>query len=200
MGMGIAAAGWPSILLLLVSVGALAIIVERALVLRPRRVIPPGLLEEVLAEIARQGVSPALVQRLDQGTPLGRVLAAGLRNERHTREVMKEAIEESGRAVMVELEGRVGLLGTLASVSPLLGLLGTVVGMILLFQGGGSNSPETLAQGIAMALYNTAFGLVVAIPALIFYRLFRGRLERLGSDMEQQAIKLVEVLHGDRQP
>ncbi len=198
--MGIAAAGWPSILLLLVSVGALAIIVERALVLRPRRVIPPGLLEEVLAEIARQGVSPALVQRLDQGTPLGRVLAAGLRNERHTREVMKEAIEESGRAVMVELEGRVGLLGTLASVSPLLGLLGTVVGMILLFQGGGSNSPETLAQGIAMALYNTAFGLVVAIPALIFYRLFRGRLERLGSDMEQQAIKLVEVLHGDRQP
>ncbi|MBW8066213.1 MAG: MotA/TolQ/ExbB proton channel family protein [Ferrovum sp.] len=200
MDSGLMAAGWPSFLLLGVSVGALAIIVERFLVLRPKRVLPPGLLEEVLGEIGRSGVTPALVGRLSQGAPLARVLAAGLRNERHAREVMKEAIEEAGRAVVVDMDRAVGLLGTLATVSPLLGLLGTVLGLIVLFRGGASGDMSLLSQGIALALYNTAFGLIVAIPALIFYRFFRGRIERLSSDMEQQAIKLVEVLHGDRQP
>lgn len=193
-------AGWPSVLLLLVSVVALAIIVERWMVLRRSRVLPPDLLEGTLKALEQRERFPELVQRLSQGAPLARVLAAGLRNERHSREVMKEAIEEAGRAVVVELDQRVGLLGTLASVSPLLGLLGTVWGLITLFRGGAVNDPGRIAEGIAMALYNTAFGLMVAIPALIFYRLFRSRIERLASDMEQQAIKLVEVLHGDRQP
>lgn len=193
-------AGWPSVLLLLVSVVALAIIAERWMVLRRSRVLPPDLLESTLRALEQRERLPDLVRHLSQGSPLARVLAAGLRNERHSREVMKEAIEEAGRAVVVELDQRVGLLGTLASVSPLLGLLGTVWGLITLFRGGAVNDPSRIAEGIAMALYNTAFGLMVAIPALIFYRLFRGRIERLASDMEQQAIKLVEVLHGDRQP
>ncbi len=193
-------AGWPSLLLLLVSVVALAIILDRWFALMPRRVLPPGLLDDTLHQLKQPLRSQDLVQRLDEGAPLGRVLAAGLRNERHSREVMKEAIEEAGRAVVVELEQRVGLLGTLATVSPLLGLLGTVLGMITLFRGGAASDANLMAQGIAMALVNTALGLIVAIPALIFYRLFRGRIERLASDMEQQAIKLVEVLHGDRQP
>jgi Biopolymer transport proteins len=193
-------AGWPSGLLLLVSVVAVAIIVERSMFLRVSRVLPRGLLEQTLAALVQRERLPELVQRLDQGAPLARVFAAGLRNERHSREVMKEAIEEAGRAVVVELEQRVGLLGTLASVSPLLGLLGTVWGMITLFRGGAVNDMTRISEGIAVALYNTAFGLMVAIPALIFYRVFRGRIERLASDMEQQAIKLVEVLHGDRQP
>lgn len=190
--------GWPSLLLLLVSVVATAIILERWLALTPGRVLPVGLLEATLQAL-KAGDSVALQQRLADGSPLARVLAAAMRNERHSREVMKDAVEEAGRAVVVELEQRVGLLGTLASVSPLLGLLGTVLGMITLFRGGAVSDAALMSQGIAMALYNTAMGLMVAIPALIFYRLFRARIERLSSDMEQQAIKLVEILHGDRQ-
>lgn len=194
-------AGWPSVLLLATSVLGLAIILDRGMNLRTTRVLPPGLLDQVLTEVRHQGANPALIQRLEQGAPLGRIFAAGLRNENQSRETMKESIEEAGRAVMVELERSLSTLGTIASISPLLGLFGTVVGMIMLFghQSTAGINPADLAQGISYALYNTALGLVVAMPAMIFYRLFRARIDRLIVEMEQQAIKLVEVMHGDRQ-
>jgi len=198
----IEAAGWPSILLVIASIVGLAIIFERLVALRASRVLPPGLLKDVLARIRAQGISPQLVEKVETGSPLGRILAAGLRNERNSREAMKESIEEVGRAVLVDLERSLATLGTIASISPLLGLFGTVVGMIMLFgsQNPAGASPAELAQGISIALYNTAFGLVVAVPSMIFYRLFRSRIDRLVAEMEQQAIKLVEVLHGERLP
>ncbi|MDE2624334.1 MAG: MotA/TolQ/ExbB proton channel family protein [Betaproteobacteria bacterium] len=198
----IEAAGWPSILLVVASVVGLAVIFERLWALRYSRVLPRGLLSEVLTQVREQGISPQLVEQLEAGSPLGRIFSAGLRNERNSRETMKEAIEEAGRAVLLDLERSLSTLGTIASISPLLGLFGTVVGMILLFgsQSPGGSSPEALAQGISVALYNTAFGLVVAVPSMIFYRLFRARIDRMIVEMEQQAVKLVEVLHGDRQP
>ncbi len=198
----IEAAGWPSILLVIASIVGLAIIFERLLALRASRVLPPGLLNDVLAGVRDQGVSPQLIEKVEMGSSLGRILAAGLRNERNSREAMKESIEEAGRAVLVDLERSLSTLGTIASISPLLGLFGTVVGMIMLFgsQNPAGASPAELAQGISVALYNTAFGLVVAVPSMIFYRLFRSRIDRLVAEMEQQAIKLVEVLHGERLP
>ena len=198
----IEAAGWPSILLVIASIVGLAIIFERLLALRASRVLPPGLLNDVLAGVRDQGVSPQLIEKVEMGSSLGRILAAGLRNERNSREAMKESIEEAGRAVLVDLERSLSTLGTIASISPLLGLFGTVVGMIMLFgsQNPAGASPAELAQGISVALYNTAFGLVVAVPSMIFYRLFRSRIDRLVAEMEQQAIKLVEMLHGERLP
>ncbi len=198
----IEAAGWPSILLVIASVVGLAIIFERLFVLRSSRVLPEGLLNDVLTQVREHGISPELVQKLESGSPLGRILSAGLRNERNSREAMKESIEEAGRAVLVDLERSLSTLGTVASISPLLGLFGTVVGMIMLFgsQNPAGSSPTELAQGISVALYNTAFGLVVAVPSMIFYRLFRSRIDRMIAEMEQQAIKLVEVLHGERHP
>ena len=198
----IEAAGWPSILLVIASIVGLAIIFERLLALRASRVLPAGLLNDVLTGIRNQGVSPQLIEKVEMGSSLGRILAAGLRNERNSREAMKESIEEAGRAVLVDLERSLSTLGTIASISPLLGLFGTVVGMIMLFgsQNPAGASPAELAQGISVALYNTAFGLVVAVPSMIFYRLFRSRIDRLVAEMEQQAIKLVEMLHGERLP
>ena len=134
-------------------------------------------------------------------SPLGRIFAAGLYNVRSSREIMKEAIEEAGRAVAVELERFLTSLGTIAAIAPLLGLFGTVVGMIEIFGANNPTSggnPEQLAHGISVALYNTAFGLIVAIPSMIFYRYFRSKVDRLIVEMEQQAIKLVEIVHGDR--
>jgi biopolymer transport protein ExbB len=196
----IEAAGWPILLLLVASVVGLAIILERLIMLRAARVVPRGLLQQVLTEVRTQGVSAVLIETLENGAPLGRILAAGLRNQQATREAMKDAIEEAGRAVVVELERSLSMLGTIATISPLLGLFGTVVGMIILF---GSEtpvgpSPALLAQGISVALYNTAYGLVVAVPSMIFYRLFRARIDVLVVEMEQQALKLVELLQGQR--
>ncbi len=198
----IEAAGWPSILLVVASVVGLAIILERLVVLRASRVLPQGLLQDVLTQVRERGISRELVEQLEAGSPLGRIFSAGLRNERNSRDAMKESIEEAGRAVLVDLEGSLSTLGTIASISPLLGLFGTVVGMIVLFgsQNPAGSSPSELAQGISIALYNTAFGLVVAVPSMIFYRLFRSRVDHMIVEMEQQAVKLVEVLHGDRQP
>jgi biopolymer transport protein ExbB len=129
------------------------------------------------------------------------VFAAGLKNAKASREVMKEAIEEAGRAVTVDLERFLTTLGTIASISPLLGLLGTVIGMVEIFgsQTPSGSSPAILAHGISVALYNTAFGLIVAIPSMIFYRYFRTKVETLVVEMELQAVKLVEMVHGERQ-
>ena len=196
----IEAAGWPIVLLLVASVVGLAIILERLIVLRAARVVPRGLLQQVLTEVQTQGVSASLNETLENGPPLGRILAAGLRNQQATREAMKDAIEEAGRAVVVELERSLSMLGTIATISPLLGLFGTVVGMIILFgsETPTGSSPAVLAQGISVALYNTAYGLVVAVPSMIFYRMFRARIDVLAVEMEQQALKLVELLQGQR--
>jgi biopolymer transport protein ExbB len=146
-------------------------------------------------------VTAQLLSRLANGSPLGQVFAAGLRNVKSSPAIMKEAIEESGRSVAIDLERFLTSLGTIAAIAPLLGLFGTVVGMIEIF---GSQTPEggnpiVLARGISIALYNTAFGLVVAVPAMIFYRYFRARVDEMLVDMEMQAIKLVEIIHGERQ-
>ena len=141
-----------------------------------------------------------MIERVAAHSPLGRVLAAGLRNVNSAREVMKESIEETGRAVVHELERFLTTLGTIASISPLMGLLGTIIGMIDIFasQGVSGANPAQLAQGISIALYTTGLGLIIAIPAMIFWRHFRALIDSFVIDMEQQAIKLVEVAHGER--
>ncbi|ATE60586.1 MotA/TolQ/ExbB proton channel family protein [Thauera sinica] len=192
--------GWPIWPLLLASVIAVALIIERSASLRRSRVVPDGLLENVLNDLRTQGASAAMTERVDAHSPLGRVLAAGLRNVSSTREVMKEAIEETGRAVVHELERYLTTLGTIASISPLLGLFGTIVGMIDIFgsQSAAGTNAVQLAQGISTALYTTGLGLIIAIPSMIFWRHFRALIDGFVIDMEQQAIKLVEVAHGDR--
>ena len=196
----IEAAGWPIWAIILASVVALGIIGERLWSLRAREVTPIGLLDEVAREWKQGGVSDAMLNRLTMQSPLGRVFAAGLKNADRSREVMKEAIEEAGRGATGELERFLTTLGTIASVSPLLGLFGTVIGMVEIFgalkPSGGS--PAELAHGISVALYNTAMGLIVAIPSMIFYRHFRAKVDALVLDMELQAIKLVELVHGER--
>ena len=196
----IQAAGWPIWPLLIASIIALALIIERLYSLRRPKVLPPGLLQSVLAVLRRGGYDANGLRQLEEGSPLGRVLAAGIRNQNASREIMREAIEESGRMVYHQLERYLTTLGTIASIAPLLGLLGTPVGMIDIFgsQTPGTGNPQQLAYGISVALYNTAFGLLIAIPALIFWRHFRALVDGYVVDMEQQAVKLVEVIHGER--
>jgi biopolymer transport protein ExbB len=197
----IQAAGWPIWLLIIASITALAIIGERFWSLRASLVAPRGLLNITIDDYRKRGVTNELLNKLVAGPLLGRIFAAGLYNVRSSREVMKESLEEGGRAVMVELERFLTTLGTIAAISPLLGLFGTIVGMIEIFsaQGPTGSNPAQLAHGISVALYNTAFGLIVAVPSMIFYRHFRRKVEQLAVDMEQQAIKLVEIVHGERQ-
>jgi biopolymer transport protein ExbB len=197
----IEAAGWPIWFLIVASVVALAIIGERLWTLREALVMPRNLLAEVVQEYRQSGASSQLIARIARGSPLGQIFAAGLRNARSPAPIIKEAIEESGRAVAIELERFLVSLGTIAAISPLLGLFGTVVGMIEIFgaQTPTGTNPLVLAHGISIALYNTAFGLVVAVPAMIFYRYFRAKVDEMLVDMEMQAIKLVEIIHGERQ-
>jgi biopolymer transport protein ExbB len=198
----IRAAGWPIIPLLFASVIALALIIERSISLRRGVIVPAGLLDKVLSELRQGGPGDELIARVHAHSPLGQVLAAGLRNVRSSREVMKESIEEAGRGVAHDLERFLTTLGTIATVSPLMGLFGTVVGMIELFGAQGPSGvgadPQQLAHGISVALYNTGFGLLIAIPSLIAHRHFRAMVDGLVVDMEQAAVKLVEVLHGER--
>ena len=195
------AAGWPIWFLLLASVIAVALIIERSVSLRASRIIPPRLLDEVVGVYQRQGLSPEVIERLSKDSPLGAVLAAGLRNLKSSRVVMKEAIEEAGRAAAHDLARFLTTLGTIATAAPLLGLFGTVIGMIEIFGAqsptGGTN-PQQLAHGISIALYNTAFGIAIAIPALIFYRHFRNKVDTFVVEMEQLASKLVDIVHGER--
>ncbi len=196
----IEAAGWPIWPLIIASVLALAIIFERGYTLRRVRILPPNLLEQALANLRQHGANPDLLRALSEGSPLGRVLVAGIRNLGVSRDMMKEALEEAGRAVAHDLERYLMTLGTIASVAPLMGLLGTVVGMVEIFgsQSPTGGNPAVLAHGISVALYNTAFGLIVAIPSMIFYRFFRGRVDAFLVEMEQQAVRLVEAIHGER--
>jgi biopolymer transport protein ExbB len=196
----IEAAGWPIWFLLLASVIALGLIIERSVSLRAKRIIPPALFEQVVAVYRRQGVSGEILERLSRDSPLGAVLAAGLRNHKSSRYVMKEAIEEAGRTVAHQLERFLTTLGTIATAAPLLGLFGTVIGMIEIFasQSPTGTNPAQLAHGISIALYNTAFGIAIAIPALIFYRHYKNKVDTYVVEMELQASKLVDILHGER--
>ena len=196
----IQAAGWPIWPLIIASIVALALIFERLWSLRQSVVAPANMVDQVLAEFRQSGSSPELLQKTAARGPLGRILAAGLANVKAPRPVMKEAIEEVGRVVSHDLERFLTTLGTIATAAPLLGLLGTVVGMIEIFgsQSSAGSNPIQLAHGISVALYNTAMGIIVAIPALMFHRHFRAKIDALVVEMEQQAIKLVDFAHGDR--
>ena len=196
----IEAAGWPIWLLIIASLIAVTLIVERAIYLRSKNIIPSKLLDEVVQELKTRGVSTAMLTKLSAGSPLGKVFAAGLKNIKSQPQVMKESIEEAGRAATHDMERFLTTIGTIASISPLLGLFGTVVGMIEIFgaQNAGGAAPAELAHGISVALYNTAFGLIVAVPSMIAYRHFRASVDSFTIEMEQQAIKLVEVVHGER--
>ncbi len=196
----IAAAGWPIWFLILASILAVALIVERYLSLKRAKILPPRLLDEVLSLRQSNQISPEMLHRLERNSPLGRVLATGLRYERAPRAVMKESMEETGRSIAHELEKYVGAIGTIASIAPLMGLFGTVVGMIEIFgaQAPSGTNPQQLAHGISVALYNTAFGLIIAIPAMIAYRIYRARVDDIMVEMEQQSLRLIDSLGGDR--
>ena len=196
------AGGWLMWPILACSVVAMAIILERLWSLRRRRVMPPGLMEQVWQWQRAQALTPERIQALAQGSPLGRLLSAGLVNRNHSREVMKEAINDVGRQVVAKLERYLNTLGTIASVSPLLGLLGTVFGMIDIFTviiDAGVGNPGVLAGGISEALLTTAAGLTVAIPSLMFHRYFNGRVNQFALAMEEEALNLVEVIKGERE-
>ena len=192
------AGGWLMVPILLCSIGAMAIVVERFWTLRRRRIVPENLVARV-RQWARNGeLNEERIRALRRGSSLGRILAAGLGTRDRDREVMKESIEDVGRHVVHDLERYLNALGTIAAISPLLGLLGTVIGMIKVFavittQGVGD--PGVLASGISEALLTTAAGLTVAIPALMFHRYFRGRVDELVVTMEAEALKMVEALH-----
>ncbi len=196
------AGGWLMWPILACSVLAAAIAAERLWRLRRAKVAPPNLVAQIVHLHRRQRIDADALEALRESSPLGCVLAAGLVNLRHSREVMKEAVEETGRHVVHELERHLNTLGTIAAISPLLGLLGTVVGMIKVFDvitTQGVGNAEVLAGGISEALITTAAGLSVAIPSLILYRYLRGRVDELAVTMEQEAIRLVEILHGERE-
>lgn len=198
----IQAAGWPIWPIILASVVAVGIIGERIWTLRLSVVTPRDLLPKVVHEYRESGVSEDMLTRLQNHSPLGQIFAAGLRNDQSTREIMKESIEEAGRSVAHDLDRYLTTLGTIASLSPLMGLFGTLVGMIEIFgvntPSTGSGNPAQLAHGISVALYNAAFGILVAIPSMIFYRHFRAKVDALVVEMELQALKLVEIIHGER--
>lgn len=183
------------------SIIAFAIIAERLWTLRVKRVIPRQLVAQVWDQAKGKKLDVERLQDLRASSPLGRILAAGLMNRNATRDIMKEAIEDTGRHVVHELERYLNTLGTIAAISPLLGLLGTVIGMIQVFSTittQGVGNPAALAGGISQALITTAAGMSVAIPALMAYRYFRGKVNMLVIRMEQQALRMVEVLHGQR--
>ncbi len=197
----IVSGGWLMIPILLCSVGAVAIIGERFWSLQTRKITPTNLVTQIWQWHKAGTIDDKHLEALTASSPLGRILAAGLVNRKHPREIMKESIEDTGRQVVHELERYLNTLGTIAAASPLLGLLGTVFGMIQVFSAitvHGVGNPSILAGGIAQALITTAAGLSVAIPALIFHRYFRGKIDALVLKMEEEALKMVDVMHAER--
>ena len=183
---------WP---IMLCSVVSAAIILERLWTLQDRRVLPPDLMQKVWKLVETHQINDKVIAALEQNSPLGRLLAAGLLNRHRPREVLMERLEDTGRHTVHELERFLNTLGTIAGVSPLLGLLGTVTGIIKAFNAinaGGAGDPRMLSGGIAEALVATAAGLCVAIPSLIAYRYLRGRVERIVIEMEKNALRLVD--------
>ena len=198
----IEAGGWVMLPIIACSIIATAIVLERSWALRRRRIMPDGLVSHIW-QLHRTGkLTEQRIQEIRDGSPLGRILAAGIVNRLHSRELMKDAIADTGRQVVAGLERYLNTLGTIASVSPFLGLLGTVLGIIDVFgviSGGGVGSPTLLAGGIAKALITTAAGLIVAIPALMAHRFFNSKVNKLAIAMEEQALRLVEVIKGERE-
>jgi biopolymer transport protein ExbB len=195
------AGGWLMLPILLCSVLAVAIISERMWTLRQKKVIPEKLLTGIWNLLSSDALTEAHITEIENGSPLGRVLAAGLINRHLSRDLIRESIEENGRHVVHEMEKFMNALGTISAITPLLGLLGTVIGMIRVFTAItviGVGDPAQLAGGISEALITTAAGLSVAIPSLIFYRHLKRKIDELVVAMEQEAMKLVEFLHGDR--
>lgn len=198
----IKAGGWLMWPIIACSVISMAIVVERLWAYQTRRVIPPNLVAQIWQLYQKGQITAAHIATIREGSPLGRILAAGLTNRQHSREVMKESVEEEGRQVVHELDRYLNTLGTIAAIAPLLGLLGTVVGMIKVFAAitsAGVGNPSVLAGGISQALITTAAGLSVAIPALIFHRYLSGRVDKLVIAMEAEALKMIEVMHGERE-
>lgn len=189
--------GWLMLPIIICSVISAAIIIERLWVLQPRRVLPKNLTRQVWDWVSKNQLNHSHIQSLHQGSPLGEILAAGLVNRHREREIIKESIEDAGRQVVHDLERFLNSLGTIASISPLLGLLGTVIGMVKVFAAittHGVGDPTVLAGGISEALITTAAGLTVAIPSLIGYRYLRGRVDALAVRMEKEALTMVEAL------
>ena len=194
--------GWLMLPIILCSIIAMAIVVERLWAYREGKVIPKNLVAQDWQLQRRDELTTARIAMIRDNSPLGEVLAAALVNRAHPRHVMKEALEEEGRQVVHELERSLNTLGTIATIAPLLGLLGTVIGMIKVFSAittAGVGNPGVLAGGISEALITTAAGLSVAIPALIFHRYLSGKVDRLVVAMEGQALKMIEVMHGERE-
>jgi len=193
--------GWPIIPLILASIFALGLIIERAIALQRRNVVPATLLSDVLGLWKNRKITPEVVAKLEANSPLGRVLAAGLRNDRTSREGAMQQIEAAGAVVANRLTKNLTLLGSIGSIAPLLGLLGTVVGMIAIFasQQAGSN-PQELARGISVALYCTALGIIVAVPAVLAYRYFKRLVDDYLVDMEEQAERLLETVFAAARP
>ena len=197
----IKAGGWVMWLIIPCSIAAVAIIGERLWSLQKKTVAPPNLVPQVQQWLARHELDDARIRLVRESSPLGQIMAAGLANREHSREVIKESIEDAGRHTVPDLERYLRTLGTIAAISPFLGLLGTVFGMITMFSGigTGGGDPARVANGISEALVATASGLIVAIPSLMFYRYLRGKVQNLLLDMEQEAMRLVEILHGERE-
>ncbi|NBB93592.1 MAG: MotA/TolQ/ExbB proton channel family protein [Gammaproteobacteria bacterium] len=193
----VVAGGWLMLPILLCSVIAAAIIIERFVNLRRRRVLPAGVLERVRQWAAQRELDRQHIEQLRRSSALGRVLAAALVNRRREREVIKDSVEDTGRHVVHELERFLNTLGTIAGITPLLGLLGTVIGMIDVFSAimiHGVGDPNQLAGGISQALITTAAGLTIAIPSYFFYRYFRGLVRAYVVEMEQQALELLHAI------
>jgi biopolymer transport protein ExbB len=198
----IKAGGWVMWPLILCSIAAMAIIGERLWSLQRKLILPPSLLDEVRGLLQRKELDAAKLEALREGSPLGRILAAGLANRMHGREIMKEAVEDAGRHTVPMLERYLNALGTIAAIAPFLGLLGTVMGMISMFAGisaRGLGDPSVVAAGISEALIAAATGLAIAIPSLMFYRYLRSHVDELLVEMEQEAIRLVEIVTGQRE-
>ncbi len=195
------AGGWLMFPILLCSVIAAAIIAERLWTLQTRKVIPEKLMTGIWNLLKQDQLTEKHIAEIERGSPLGRVLSAGLINRHLSRDLVRESIEETGRFVAHDMERFISTLGTISTITPLLGLLGTVIGMIKVFTvitTAGVGDPSTLAGGISEALITTAAGLTVAIPSVIFHRYLKRKIDELVVGMEQEAMKLVEVLHGDR--
>jgi biopolymer transport protein ExbB len=191
------AGGWLMLPIIVCSVIAVAIIIERFLALRASRVMPNAIPAQVRQWALQQELDAKHTEQLRRSSPLGRVLAAALDNRQRSRDVIKEAVEDTGRHVVHELERFLNTLGTIAGITPLLGLLGTVVGMIKVFSAimvHGVGDPNEMAGGISEALITTAAGLTVAIPAYFFYRYFRGLVRSYVLQMEQQALMLIHAI------
>ena len=191
------AGGWVMLPIIACSIIAAAIILERLWTLQHNRVLPKNLIRQVHGWVRGDELDPKHLQRLHQSSPLGQILAVGLLNRHAGRDIIKESVEDSGRHVVHELERYLGTLGTIAAISPLLGLLGTVLGMIKVFAAitaNGVGNPGILAGGISEALITTAAGLSVAIPALIGYRYLRGRIDGLVVEMEKETLKFLETV------